>query len=123
MATRNYQMRLERVERAAKAQSKYAPGCICFPENERPGLPWPSEERIASAVKCPLHGDRFRPYYFIYVAKWERNKREQLLETHHSEQYRKAWRASFPPELWPAQEEETPQGLVLKLKDGTRIPI
>jgi hypothetical protein len=29
----------------------------------------------------------------------------------------------FPPDLWPTDEEETEDGgIVLKLKDGTRLP-
>jgi hypothetical protein len=44
------------------------------------------------------------------------------LRTHHSEQYRKAWFARFPPELWPAEEEETEHGTIfLKLKDGSSL--
>jgi hypothetical protein len=42
--------------------------------------------------------------------------------TFHSEQYRKAWFASFPPELWPAEEEESEEGRIfLKLKNRTRL--
>jgi len=32
-----------------------------------------------------------------------------------------AWLASFPPDLWPAEEEETADGIYLRLKDGTRL--
>ena len=61
------------------------------------------------------------PLFHIYVSKWFREKiREQ--STHHSAQYRKAWSASFPPDLWPAEEQETEDGnIFLKLKDGTRL--
>jgi hypothetical protein len=45
-----------------------------------------------------------------------------ILWTHHSEQYRKAWFASFPPDLWPAVEEETDDGrTILRLKDGSTL--
>jgi hypothetical protein len=58
----------------------------------------------------------------LYVAKWLRVKQPKLLWTHHSEQYRKAWFASFPPDLWPAEEEETDDGrTILQLKDGTTL--
>jgi hypothetical protein len=44
------------------------------------------------------------------------------LWTRHTEQYRKAWFGRFPPELWPAEEEETEHGnIYLKLKDGSRL--
>jgi hypothetical protein len=38
-----------------------------------------------------------------------------------SPQFQKAWLASFPPDLWPAEEEETAEGIYLRLKDGTRL--
>ena len=73
-------------------------------------------------MKCPLHGERFKPIRFhIYVGKWRREsepRRRQLL----SPQYRKAWDAGFPPELWPATEEKSEDGTIfLKLKDGTKL--
>ena len=44
------------------------------------------------------------------------------LESHHTEQYRKAWFAGFPPNLWPAEEEEDGSGRIfLRLKDGSKI--
>jgi len=77
---------------------------------------------IAAEVKCPLHGERFKtPRFHIYVAKWLREKLWRLLYSRHSEQYRKAWFASFPPELWPAEEDDTDGSRCLKLKDGTRF--
>ena len=46
----------------------------------------------------------------------------QLLWTHHSEQFRKAWFAGFPPHLWPAQEQvDTTGRICLQLKDGTKL--
>jgi hypothetical protein len=83
---------------------------------------FPIELDIAARVKCPLHGQRFKPPFHIYVPDWLREKLWKHLATNHSAQYRKAWYASFPSELWPAEEVETPDGKVfLKLKDGTRI--
>jgi hypothetical protein len=39
-----------------------------------------------------------------------------------SPQYKKAWYASFPPQLWPPTVMETSDGkLLLQLKDGTTI--
>jgi hypothetical protein len=107
---RTLQNRIERAEQAAKTQSKYSPECLCFPENEPPFFAFEIELEMLTRVKCPLHGRRFKPLYRIFVAKWLRAKQSRLLWTHHSEQYRRAWFASFPPDLWPAEEEEDPSG-------------
>src|SRR5438270_13834490 len=105
-------IRLQRVGVAAERPS----ACICFPENESPFFAFEIELEMLTRVTCPLHGQRFKPYYRIFVAKWLRAKQPHHLWTHHSEQYRKAWFASFPPDLWPAGGR-----IFLKLKDGTRL--
>jgi hypothetical protein len=77
---------------------------------------------IASKILCPVHGLRFTPLSHLYVAKRFREGLWTDLLTHHSEQYRKAWFARFPPELWPAEEQETENGTIfMKLKDGSRL--
>jgi hypothetical protein len=77
---------------------KGSPVCICFPEDEQPFF-GRGEERIAASVKCPLHGERFKPTAFdVYVSEWRR-KKEPLRRQRLSPQYRKAWAASFPPRL------------------------
>jgi len=122
MLNRALQIRIERAELVAKAQSKHSAECLCFPENESPFFAFEIELNMLTRVKCPLHGERFKPMFRLYVAKWLRAKQPSLLWTHHSEQYRRAWFASFPPDLWPAEEDEDPNGLIfLKLKDGTRL--
>lgn len=122
MLHRTLQSRLERAEQAAKAQSKHSAACICFPENESPFFAFDIELEMLTRVKCPLHGERFKPLYHLYVARWLRDKQPRHLWTHHSEQYRKAWFASFPADLWPAEEEEHPGGRIFpKLKNGTRL--
>ena len=45
----------------------------------------------------------------------------ERLATFHSEQYRKAWFASFPPELWPAAEETEDGKIFLRLMDGSKL--
>jgi hypothetical protein len=122
MPARTFLKRIERAEEVLKAHSIFSTDCICFPEEERPFFGFPIEMEIAGAVKCPLHGRRFTPLIHIYVAKWLREKLWERLATFHSEQYRKAWFATFPPELWPAEEEEDESGMIfLRLKDGTRL--
>jgi len=121
----NLLRRLEKLERRAKQiandRSRFSRDCICFPEKEQPSFGFPIEGDIAFRVKCPLHGDRFKwPSFYIYVAKWMREK-IWLIWNHDSPQYRKAWAASFPSDLWPAEEEETIEGKYLRLKDGTRL--
>ena len=122
MQNRTLQNRIERAEQAAKADERFLSDCICFPANEQPVVGFPIELEVAALVKCPLHGDRFKhPRFFIYVSKWFRHKLPSLRQTHHSEQYLKAWRAGFPEDLWPAKQELTTDGLFLILKDGSRL--
>ena len=96
--------RLEIAEEALKSLSKFSADCICFPENEQPFFCTESEAEIAARLKCPLHGDRFKhPIFHIYVAKWRREseviRRQQL-----SEQYRKAWAATLPLDVYSQEE-------------------
>jgi hypothetical protein len=124
MPSSTFLARLERAERAArKTGQEYQADCICFPEKEQPFFGLPIELEIASKVKCPLHGERFKSQrFFVYVSRWLREKLWKHLWSRHSEQYRKAWFASFPPELWPAEEEQTDNGQIfLRLKDGTKL--
>ena len=122
MAIRGFLKRIERAEQALKAQRLFPPECICFPEKEAISFSWPLEQQIAFALKCPLHRDRFRPLGLIYVSKWLRDKQQYFLAKRKSAQYRKAWAASFPPELWPGEEENTGDGKTfLKLKDGAKL--
>src|SRR5262249_38676284 len=117
--TESLMNRIERAEAAARGQSRFLPQCICFPEKEQPFFHWPVEQLIAARVKCPLHGDRFTPvHFFVYVAEWLREKRQVLLQAHHSEQYCKAWYAGFPQELWPAEEISNDDRIALRLKVG-----
>jgi hypothetical protein len=122
MLNRTLQNRIERAEQAAKEQSKFSSECICFPQNEQPFFGFPLKEQIAAKVKCPHHGDRFRLIFHIYVPKWGRDNEKKVRWFRLSEQYHKAWHASFPPDLWPGEEEETADGrTLLRLKDGTTL--
>jgi hypothetical protein len=108
-----------RLQRIASA-GEYLRQCICFPENEHPVFGFGVELEIAARVKCPIHGDRTRTWSFFYTAKWFR-ERQKIRREGLSPQFQKAWLASFPADLWPAEEEETADGIYLRLKDGTRL--
>ena len=124
MPTRTLEIRIERLEHITKERSTFPSDCICFPEKEQPFVGFPIELSVASKVKCPLHGERFKPQrFFVYVSRWLREKLWQHLWSAHCEQYRKAWFASFPPGLWPAEEVLAEGNPVLRLKDGTILPL
>jgi hypothetical protein len=91
--------RMEKAEQAATSNWKFSADCICFPEKEQPFFCDSSEEEIAARVKCPLHGNRFKqPICHIYVSAWLRAK-EPARRQRLSAQYRKAWEATFPPDV------------------------
>jgi hypothetical protein len=122
MLSRTFEKRLKRAEQMAKTMGRVSPECLCFPTNEPPFFGFPIEQQIAGKVKCPLHGERFKPLYHIYVPGWRRESEKKRWHCL-SEQYHKAWFASFPPELWPAEEELVDGKVALRLKDGTILPI
>jgi hypothetical protein len=131
------------VQRRANVLSRCDPLCICYPAGYKPLVGFPILDPIAFLVKCPLHGDRFNGRDVgpdIYVAAWSREKIYRLiwsrspslaifskLPRQASEQYRKAYLASFPPDLWPAEEEklehEDGPKIYLRLKDGTTFQV
>lgn len=111
----------QRMEQVAEARSRSSAECICFPLNEPPFFGFPIEMDIASRVKCPLHGDRLKCRFdYIYVSKWRRETEPRRRQTL-SAQHQKAWAASFPSDLRPAEEAEADDGTYLRLKDGTRL--
>jgi hypothetical protein len=125
MGIRTVLKRIEQAEKALRAQSIFSKDCVCFPEREQPFFCSSYEEPVAAMVKCPLHGERFkRQTFFIYVASWLAEK-EPARRQRLSPQYRKAWEASFPPELWPAvPQEETEDGKIFfRLKDGSKLTV
>lgn len=102
--------------------------CICFPADEPPAFHWVAEVETAAAVLCPLHGVRFHEIDkpVVFQAKWMLPEDYATADwPHHSQQYSKAWRASFPPGLWPAEERWQFQPVrltTLILRDGNEIP-
>jgi hypothetical protein len=122
MLSRTFEKRIERAEQMAKMKGRFSPGCICFPANEQPFFGFPIEEKITTEVRCPLHGERFMHFFRLYVPPWRRES-ERKRWAGRSEQFQKAWLASFPSELWPAEEELVDGKVALRLKDGTLLPI
>lgn len=114
--------RVERAEQLTKTKTNFSPECICWPDNEYPFFGFDIEREIAAGVKCPVHGERATVLFQrLYLPAWRR-ERGRNAWSHRSPQYQKAWKASFPPERWPAEEEESANGeIFLRLKDGTRL--
>jgi hypothetical protein len=94
-------MRLQRIGVAGERPSD----CICFPCDQQPFFALPQDQEVAAKIKCPIHGERFQPRLHIFVAKW-RLESETKRWLRLSDQYRKAWHATFPPGSWP---ESSPQ--------------
>jgi hypothetical protein len=105
----------------AKTKGRVSADCICFPADEQPFFGFPIEEKIAAKVRCPLHGERFMHFLRLYVPPWRRES-EKKRWARLSQQYHKAWFASFSPDLWPAEEELVNGIVALRLKDGTLLP-
>lgn len=124
MSTYQVLKRLERIERAVRTNPRFQADCICFPHREKEpvALFLPIEAEMILKLRCPIHGLRCEPYWYIYQATHLRKQRWKELWTHHSAQYRKAWLATFPPSLWPAEEEIRNGEIFLRLKDGTMLP-
>ena len=57
----------------------------------------------------------------LYMAKWRREKQIKYRLSRLDAQYHKAWNASFPPELWPAEEILVEGKTWLRLKDGSML--
>jgi hypothetical protein len=114
--------RVKRLEQAMRDRFVSSSECICFPPHERPFYVFRIERLMLERLKCPLHGNRFKPFgLYIFMAAWLIEKLPRLVDRR-SEQFRKAWFATFPPELWPAVEERGEDGTIyLILKDGTRL--
>ena len=114
MISRRLLQRISRLENALRQKGIFGAECICFPEREPPTFPSLEDENTAAKLKCPLHGQRFWiPEIHISVPVWLEAKLPEHLWTAHGEQYRKAWFATFPRELWPPPGEEK------KSKGGT----
>ena len=133
--------RLSRLEQTMAQQEKqktaevWDEACICFPANEPPAFYWLAEVEIAAAVRGPLHGLRFHaietpPSYIGPSGCAIQTTRRSIVPASldcsgQSPQYSKAWRAGFPPDLWPARitfQFQPGPTQTLILRDGTEIP-
>jgi hypothetical protein len=128
MDLRSRLKKLERTLTEPNATAQPEEACICFPPGEPPAFHWMAEVETAAAVCCPLHGVRFHAIDtpVVFQAKWARPSDSATVDwPNHSPQYSKAWRASFPPNLWPADERWQFQPeitVALILRDGTELP-
>jgi hypothetical protein len=97
--------------------------CICFPADEPPDLDLREEIEAAQAVKCQLHGDRFRQLApQMYRAIKVPVHLDSGWRAWRSPQYVKAIDASFTSDLWPAEKIVEPDGAArFVLKDGREI--
>ncbi len=122
MRVQGFEKRIERAELAAKGQSKYCPACICFPENEPPFFAFEIELEMLTRVKCPLHGERFKPMFRLTCPSGFGLSKHNISGPTTANNTEKPGLSSFPPELWPATEEEDGNGrVILRLKDGSEI--
>jgi hypothetical protein len=108
----------DQVDHLIAARGRMSSDCICFPLSEPPRFFYPEEQEIASRVKCLIHGDRFqrREKVARFFSMWmlERRYQSYLLQ---SEQYRRAWEASFHD--WPTKDEDD-DNVYLLFKDGRK---
>jgi len=110
MTTRIFK-RIERAEAATREsrQPKDSTGCSCFPPDERPFFLYEPVHVIAAGVKCLIHGNRFdqlQPLRFLFIGDWKREVEVGISWPMASEQYRRAWNASFPSGSWAVEEIE-----------------
>jgi hypothetical protein len=85
--------RLVLAERAV-VQQKSSEHCICFPAKELPFFNSVEDQEMAHRVKCPLHGDRFRKLFHLYIAPWRKERAKIRRRNCSSPQFKKAWLAS-----------------------------
>jgi hypothetical protein len=96
--------------------------CICFLRGEVLKFRNDAERAIAAKLQCPLHGRRFpTPAYRIFEARWVYKRWLEFYFPKSSAQFKKAWYATFPPDLWPADIVQVNGKWMLRLKDGTLL--
>jgi hypothetical protein len=127
--------RIRRAEVLAKQTSsaKHLARCTCFPEHGKsPYFLYPGIEELASSLKCPLHGDRFRYSQALDADASAIDLEVGWVWRHASEQYRKAWNATFQDSAWPTEEIQVlgrkwllprnPQGELMDWQNASPLP-
>ena len=119
MNLKNRLSKLERTKRQVTAKAE----CVCFLPEEPPHLELKAEIEAARAVRCPLHGERFKNLArTVYRVIGLPRHLDRASWNWRSPQYIKAMDASFPPDRWPAKKIVEPDGTVrFVLKDGNEI--
>jgi hypothetical protein len=119
MNLKNRLSKLERMIQPVRAEAD----CICFPPEEPPHLELRPEIEAARAVRCSLHGERFKklaPTAYRVIGLPAHLDRDSWSWC--SAQYIKAMDASFPPDRWPAKKIVEADGTVrFVLKDGSEV--
>jgi hypothetical protein len=64
---------------------------------------WPVAQIGGRSTNLRKRGGKWKGNHPFYLPAWRR-EREIIRRSRLSSQYQKAWNASFPPELWPAEE-------------------
>jgi hypothetical protein len=98
------------MERLVRGKTIFTQRCICFPSNEGLFFLYPGVQQVAFQVKCPLHCDRFvnakefDSGMMVFEGIDSREVEVGYRWRHRSEQYRKAWNASFTGASWRVEE-------------------
>ena len=124
--------RIERLELATKSSMNSSVECICFPRHRSPFFFYCGVEEIAFRVKCRIHGDRFVTASSSFMDDLHREFEVGRLWHVDTEQYRKAWNASFSAGSWPVEQIEiegrtwllprSPEGQLLDWKNASPLP-
>ena len=92
----NQMKRIERLEQSLKEHRWFSTHRVSFPETQPPLYGFGLEFLLLKRLKCPLHGERSIRFNPIFVSQWVREKIPRFVQRQ-SEQYRKAWFATFLP--------------------------
>jgi hypothetical protein len=106
--TSRFHLRIDQIERAMQSRRVTIArlgDCICF--NRAPFFFYEPVREIALQVPCPVHGQR-TTQEASYNALDDLRREWEIGSwwPHDSEEYRRAWNASFQNEAWPVEQIE-----------------